>query len=96
MSKSKSLSRIHQIKKGYAFVIHNESFESKDLTKRKGSEKDLDAIRSFCQKAGFKLDIIENVKVNEIRVHCRKIAREKSEFQNYDGFICFILSHGNR
>ena len=89
------LSGVHQINNGYALIIHNKNFNY-DLRHRKGSEKDLEAIKVFCEEAGFKLDIIENVKVKEIRDHCRKLTRGKSEFQNYDGFVCFILSHGNR
>ena len=89
-----SSSGVHQINNGYALVIHNRYFNR--LRKREGSEKDLDAIKIFCNEAGLYLDIIENVKVNEIRDHCRKLTRSKTKFQNYDGFVCFILSHGDR
>ena len=89
------LSGVHQINNGYALIIHNKKFKY-NLRERKGSEKDFDVIKIFCNEAGFKLDIIEDVKVKEIRDHCRKLTREESEFQNYDGFVCFILSHGNR
>ena len=89
------LSGEHRINNGYALIIHNKNFRY-NLRKTEGSEKDIDEIKIFCEKAGFKLDIIEDVKVNEIRDHCRILTREKSEFQNYDGFVCFILSHGNR
>ena len=87
-------SGVHRINNGYALVIHNRFFYR--LRQREGSEKDLDAIKIFCNEAGVYLDIIENVKVNEIRDHCRKLTRSKTKFQNYDGFVCFILSHGNR
>ena len=89
------LSGEHRINNGYALIIHNKNFNY-DLRERKGSEKDFDVITTFCKKAGFKLDIIENVRVSEIRDHCRELTQKKSEFQNYDGFVCFILSHGNR
>ena len=85
---------LHQINNGYALVIHNRFFDK--LPSRRGSEKDFDAIKIFCEKAGLYLDIIENAKVNDIRRHCRKLRRDKSEFQKYDGFVCFILSHGSR
>ena len=85
---------LHQINNGYALVIHNRYFNK--LRSRRGSEKDLDAIKIFCKEAGLHLDIIENVKVNDIRRHCRQLTRDESEFQKYDGFVCFILSHGNR
>ena len=89
-----SLSGVHQINNGYALVIHNRY--SNRLRKREGSEKDLDAIKIFCNEAGLYLDIIENVKVNEIRDHCRRLTQDETKFRNYDGFVCFILSHGNR
>ena len=89
-----SFRRVHQINKGYALVIYNRYFSN--FPPREGSEKDLEAIKVFYNEAGFKLDILENVKVNEIRAHCRKLKQDETRFQNYDGFVCFILSHGNR
>ena len=89
-----SSSGVHQINNGYALVIHNRYFNR--LRKREGSEKDLDAIKIFCKEAGLYLDIIENVKVSEIRAHCRRLTRDKTKFRNYDGFVCFILSYGDR
>ena len=85
---------LHQINNGYALVIHNRYFN--ELPSRSVSEKDLEAIKIFCKEAGLHLDIIENVKVNDIRRHCRQLTRDENEFQKYDGFVCFILSHGDR
>ena len=85
---------LHQINNGYALVIHNRYF--KKLQQREGSEKDLDAIKIFCKEAGLYLDIIENVKVSEIRAHCRRLSQDETRFRNCDGFVCFILSHGKR
>lgn len=93
-SLTESFRRVHQINKGYALVIHNRYLNS--FPSREGSEKDFDAIKIFRNEAGLKLDIIEDVKGNEIRAHCRKLKQDETEFQNYDGFVCFILSHGNR
>ena len=91
-----SWSRVHQIKRGYALVIHNKYFNYK-LRTREGSEKDLEVIKDFCEKADLHLDIIQDVTIDEIRHHCQKlVTKGRSVFQNYDGFVCFILSHGNR
>ena len=90
-----SCSRVYQIKRGYALVIHNKNFNY-NLRPREGSEKDLEVIKDFCEEADLNLDIIQDVTIDEIRAHCLKlVTKERSVFQNYDGFVCFILSHGN-
>ena len=88
------LSRVQKINSGYALVIHNESF--KDLPQREGSEKDEEAIKIFCEKAGLTIDIQKNLTVNEIKNYCRKLTQDGNIFEKYDGLVCFILSHGNR
>ena len=91
-----SWSRVYQINCGYALVIHNKNFNY-NLRPREGSEKDLEMIKDFCGEADLHLDIIQDVTIDEIRAHCWKlVTKERSVFQNYDGFVCFILSHGNR
>ena len=84
---------VHKINKGYALVIHNKDFET-NLSTREGSEHDLNAIKSFCRQVGLKIDIKENLKVDEIRSHCRKLVADVKTFSSCDGFLCFILSHG--
>ena len=75
-------------------VIHNKDFDS--LETREGSEEDLVAIKVFCEEAGLTIDIQENLKISEIHGHCQKLAKDENIFSNYDGFVCFILSHGKR
>ncbi|XP_028414454.1 caspase-3-like [Dendronephthya gigantea] len=90
----KDTQSVYTIDRGYALVIHNKNFPK--LRYRKGSEKDLEAIKDFCLEAGLKIDLIENKEVTDIRDHCQKITNaDKNEFRNYDGFVCFISSHGN-
>ncbi|XP_028408733.1 uncharacterized protein LOC114531300 [Dendronephthya gigantea] len=86
------LKRVYKINKGYALIVHNRFFNN--LSTRDGSEKDLDAIRSFCEEANLKTDVQENLAVREIRDHCKRLTGDGKIFQNYDGFVCFILSHG--
>ena len=50
----------------------------------------------FCKETGLTIDILENVKVKDIQSHCHELTENKNVFQNYDGFVCFILSHGDR
>ena len=87
------LKRVHQINNGYALVIHNINFYN--LRPRKGSEKDLNAIKIFCEEAGLELDVQENIAAIDIHTHCQKL-KDENVFQNHDGFVCFILSHGDR
>ncbi|XP_028414456.1 caspase-7-like isoform X2 [Dendronephthya gigantea] len=86
--------QLHQIKKGYALVIHNIEFIDCDLENREGSRHDLQAIEIFCKEAGLTMDVQENLEVKQIRAHCRKL-NKKNTLKSYDGFVCFILSHGN-
>ena len=86
----------HHIRNGYALIIHNKR-NFRTLPSREGSEKDVDAIKRFCSKAGLTLDDLkEDCTVAEIHRRCKKLASDKNLFSNYDGFVCFILSHGNR
>jgi hypothetical protein len=88
--------KVHEINNGYALIFHNIVFHCHNLRKREGSEKDLEAIKNFCKKAGLTIDVQENVQVQQIREHCKKLTEDGNIFQCYDGFVCFILSHGNR
>jgi hypothetical protein len=84
------------IKQGFALIIHNRSFPKRIDAERYGSEKDVEAIKRFCESAG--LDIIdtdrktENLTATEIDSLCTEVA--KRSFSRYDSFVCFILSHG--
>ena len=88
------LKRVHKINKGYALIVHNRLFDN--LPTREGSEEDVDAIKSFCKEANLKIDVQENLEEREIYGYCRVLTRDRKIFRNYDGFVCFILSHGNR
>lgn len=87
---------IHKITQGYALIIHNQYFQRK--SDRRGSEKDVEAIRSFCENAGITVNNTsqktENLTATEIDELCTEIA--KRDFNRYDGFLCFILSHGSQ
>ena len=87
------LRQVHQINNGYALVFHNHTFYN--LRKRQGSEKDIDAIRTFCKETSLMIDVQENVTVEHIRAYCKKITKDENIFQDYDALVCFILSHGN-
>ncbi len=84
------------IKQGFALIIHNRCFPKGELSEREGSEKDVEAIKEFCHQAG--LCIIntdrktENLTALEMDNLCSEVA--KRSFDRYDGFVCFILSHG--
>ena len=76
-------------------MIHNKYFQK--LRYREGSEKDLNEIKVFCREAGLTIDLIENQKVTDIRDYCKKLTdADENKFRNYDGFVCFIISHGDR
>lgn len=87
----------YTIKQGYALILHNRHFPKGQLPDRVGSEKDVKAIKEFCQKACLHINDTdretENLTASEMDSLCDEIA--KRSFSRYDGFVCFILSHGN-
>lgn len=86
----------HTIKQGFALIIHNKYFPKRDVSEREGSEKDVIAIRKFCEEVGFKVNPTsmktENLTATEMDALCTEISQRN--FSSYDGFACFILSHG--
>lgn len=89
---------VHKIQQGFALIIHNHYFPKRKDSNREGSEKDVEAIRRFCEDAGIHINKTdrptENLKATEIDSLCDEIA--KRDFTRYDGFLCFILSHGDQ
>ena len=86
----------YQIQQGFALIIHNRSFPNREIQEREGSEKDVEAIKEFCKLAGFHINDTdretENLTATQIDALCSEVS--KRSFSRYDGFACFILSHG--
>ncbi|XP_028398125.1 caspase-3-like [Dendronephthya gigantea] len=87
----------YKIQQGFALIIHNHYFPKRQDCNREGSEKDVEAIQKFCEYAGIDVNktsrSTENLKATEIDSLCDEIAQR--DFTRYDGFLCFILSHGD-
>ena len=87
----------YKIKKGFALIIHNEYFPKRECREREGSEQDVEAIRKFCDEAGFDVNQTsmktKNLKACEMYDLCSEMALRN--FSRYDAFVCFILSHGS-
>jgi hypothetical protein len=77
-------------------IIHNHYFPKRNLPEREGSEKDVEAIKQFCKLAGFHINDTDRKTENLTAVEMDALFTEisKRSFRRYDGFICFILSHG--
>lgn len=86
----------HKIRHGFALILHNKSFPKRVDSEREGSEQDVIAIKKFCEEAGFQVNQTsrntENLTATEMDELCTEIS--KRSFSRYDGFACFILSHG--
>jgi hypothetical protein len=84
------------IRQGCALILHNRYFPKGNLSQREGSEEDVRAIKVFCKEAGLDINDTdretENLTATEMDSLCNEIARRS--FSRYDGFVCFILSHG--
>jgi hypothetical protein len=77
-------------------ILHNRYFPKGELGEREGSEKDIEAIKDFCKLAGFHINDTdretENLTALQMDSLCSEVS--KRSFSRYDGFVCFILSHG--
>ncbi|XP_046839958.1 caspase-3-like [Xenia sp. Carnegie-2017] len=87
----------HKITQGFALILHNQYFLNDKTPDRVGSEKDVEEIKKFCKTAGLDINDTdretENLKASEMENLCSEIS--KRDFSRYDGFVCFILSHGD-
>ena len=83
----------HKITQGFALIIHNHEFDK--MEDRAGSEIDVEEIKRFCDLTGIhvhKTSKTENLTATEIESLCTEVSER--DFSRYDGFLCFILSHG--
>ena len=65
------------------------------MENRTGSEVDVEAIKAFCDLTGIyvhKTSKTENLTATEIEALCSEVSER--DFSRYNGFLCFILSHG--
>lgn len=86
----------YKITQGFALILHNRCFPKGTLSDREGSQWDVEAIKKFCKQASLHINDTdretENLTATQMDRLCTEIA--KRDFARYDGFVCFILSHG--
>ncbi|XP_065917252.1 caspase-3-like [Dysidea avara] len=83
---------------GIAFIVNNYEFSfthhvEKALPNREGSLVDENNLRITWECLGYKVQVLKNLKASELLQQLMQIALHSHE--NYDSFVCCILSHGN-
>ena len=82
------------IKKGYALVIINIDFGVQEMKYREGADIDLKNIQQVCTTFGIKIQVRKNKTRGEMKKIFKKLGEQN--FSNYDAFIAFISSYGER
>lgn len=78
--------------RGVCVIINNEKF--KGSPERKGSTKDADSLCYIFKKLDFKVLLYKNQTAEQMKNLLEGISDQNHE--NYDCFVCCILSHGSR
>ena len=79
---------------GYAVIINNKNFDvppsGKPLSTRDGTDTDRKSLTSVLKDLGFTVVLKENICAADIP----KTFDEYNDHEDYDSFVCCILSHG--
>ncbi|XP_075954694.1 uncharacterized protein LOC142956831 [Anarhichas minor] len=82
---------IHQ-PRGLCVVINNEYFLGTLLTNRRGSQEDVEALRSVFTLLGFTVLVHNNLTAEAMRQELRKLGSR--DFSDEDALVVCVLSHG--
>ncbi|XP_065918399.1 caspase-8-like [Dysidea avara] len=82
---------------GIAIIINNYEFHStghidEKLSNREGSLVDENNLNITWEYLGYKVQVLKNLKASEFTRELMQVALQSHE--NYDSFVCCILSHG--
>ena len=80
------------VKRGFAFIIGNEEYESFEQKYR--ADDDKEKITTFCENAQFTVNETRGQKTDDLTADemedlLKSIA--ETDFKSYDAFICFIV-----
>jgi hypothetical protein len=78
--------------RGVCVVINNETYESKELKNRGGTEADERSLRRAFGSLGFRLDVHKNLRANDI--YWTMIRLAELDHSAFDCFVCVFLAHG--
>ena len=89
---------MNKIPHGIAVIINNYEFHSADrssepLANRPGSCADEEHLRSTMEYLGYEVCILSNLSALDLTQRLKQVALQSHE--NYDSFVCCILSHGD-
>ncbi|CAH1239456.1 MFHAS1 [Branchiostoma lanceolatum] len=77
--------------RGLALIISNTSFTDQTRN-RLGGEKDLDRLRTICEKLKLQQEIREDLTAQQIEAAANDVSRR--DHSDFDCFVLFLLSHG--
>lgn len=80
--------------RGVCMVISNEDFLKTRLTKREGTQEDVDALSRVFRDLGFIVNVKLNRTAEDIRRDLQWLRAEK--FETYDALVVCVLSHGGK
>ncbi|XP_065917741.1 uncharacterized protein [Dysidea avara] len=88
---------MHKWPHGIAIIINNYEFHStghidEKLSNREGSLVDENNLNITWEYLGYKVQVLKNLKASEFTRELMQVALQSHE--NYDSFVCCILSHG--
>ncbi|XP_036355360.1 caspase-3-like [Octopus sinensis] len=78
--------------KNYALIINNQNFENDKIHERQGSDRDASAIKKALESLHFDVSDHKNLSVKEMEEKFEHLS--KMNYENYNCFVCVILTHG--
>ncbi|XP_790413.4 uncharacterized protein LOC585496 isoform X1 [Strongylocentrotus purpuratus] len=85
--------KMDRLPRGLCIIFNAENFTRKNLHKRDGTEKDVEALlNTFQNRLKFKIRVEQDPTADKYLKCLQEIAR--SDHSEYDCFVCIILSHG--
>jgi len=81
--------------RGICLVVSNDEFHSSlQLSQRKGSERDVEAVTATFQNLGFEVRVLPNLKYGELNKAFNNVAL-REDHSDCDALVVVVLSHGN-
>ncbi|KAK9539326.1 hypothetical protein VZT92_004437 [Zoarces viviparus] len=83
---------LKNIPRGLCVVINNEEFQGPELKSRKGTQEDVEALRSVFTLLGFTVSVHNNLTAEAMRQELRRLGSR--DFLYEDALVVCVLSHG--
>ena len=78
--------------RGYAYIFNHENFDDKNLSRRDGTNADVENLKHSLDLLGFKVEVFNDLNHNELQDKMDHLALK--DHTNNDCVLIVILSHG--